>query len=129
MAFLSSPLTKFFLVPLLTVLLSFIIKVTSVNDKYPIDSAELFFLGPDMLSAGILLVFIELCNAGVSAGVIWALVLCGISLLLMPLWIRKLGCKVGPITNFWGHHLWRGIIIPDLWGVALLYGILQFLSK
>ena len=120
---------KFFAVPLLTVLLSFIIKVSSVNDKYPTDSAELFYLGPDMLSAGILLVFLELCDGGASPGVIAALILCGASLIFMPLWIRKLGCKEGPVSQFWGHKFFLGIIVPDLWGVALLFAILLFLSR
>lgn len=138
--FLGSSLAKFFFVPILTVVLGMVIKVSSSNDKMRINGRELFFLGPDLLSAGFLLVFVELCNSiqnnitvangsmvGFNTGLLTALLLCIVSLLLMPLWIRKLGYQN---TRFpWVQHkLWLGIIIPDLWGCALLFGILKLLE-
>ena len=135
--YLGSPLAKFFFVPLLTAILGLIIKVSSVNDKYPLELSEWFFLGPDMISAGFLLVFVELCNAiqrnledGTQefTGIIVSLLLCVASLIVMPLVIRKLGCKDIPTAGF-RHKIWWGIVLPDLWGVGLLYGILVLLSK
>ena len=134
---LGDPIAKFFIFPIVTVILSAFIKISSVNDKYSPEKSEWFYLGPDMLSAALLLVLIELCNTIKSAdsttqiqdGVVYSLLLCGCSLLFMPLLIRKHGCKGSNRTKGITHRLWPGIIIPDVWGIGLLYGILYFLSK
>lgn len=135
--FLSSPLAKFFFVPLITIIVGLFIRVSSINDKYKIDTKECFFLGPDFISAGLLLVFVELCNSFQSArasvdnssGIVTALVLCFLSILFMPFWIRKQGYKEEPITHGFSHHLWKGIIIPDIWGLVVLYCILKFIGQ
>lgn len=135
--FLSSSLAKFFFVPLITIIVGLFIKVSSVNDKYKTDTKEWFFLGPDLISAGLLIVFVELCNSlqlsnaveGNNSGVVSALVLCFLSILLMPFWIRKTGYEEQPIMHGFSHHFWRGIIIPDIWGLAVLFFILKFIGQ
>lgn len=135
--FLSSPLAKFFFVPLITIIVGLFIRVSSINDKYKIDTKECFFLGPDFISAGLLLVFVELCNSfqaggafvGNSSGIVTSLVLCFLSILFMPFWIRKFGYMEEPITHGYSHHLLKGIIIPDVWGLAVLYCILKYIGQ
>lgn len=134
--FLSSPLAKFFFVPLITILVGLFIKVSSVNDRYKVDTKEWFFLGPDLISAGLLIVFVELCNrlqqsapiVDNLSGIVTALVLCVLSILLMPFWIRKVGYIEQPITQGFSHHLLTGIILPDLWGVIVLFVILKLIG-
>lgn len=135
--FLSSPLAKFFFVPLITILVGLFIKVSSVNDKFKTDIKEWFFLGPDLISAGLLLVFVELCNnlqqttmtSTDNSGIVIALVLCTLSILFMPFLIRKYGYVEQPFTQGYSHHFWWGIIIPDIWGLAVLFSILKFIGQ
>ena len=135
--FLSSPLAKFFLVPLITILIGLFIKVSSVNDKFKTDTKEWFFLGPDLISAGLLLVFVELCNnlqqtsmsSTDNSGIVIALVLSTLSILLMPFWIRKFGYVEQPIIQGYSHHFWRGIVVPDIWGLAVLFSILKCIGQ
>jgi len=134
--FLSSPIAKFFFVPLITILVGLFIKFSSVNDRCQVDNKEWFYLGPDLISAAFLLVFVELCNSvkamsdnsSFNSGIITALVLCIISILFMPLWIRKIGYKKQPIMQGYNHHFWWGIVVPDVWGLIVLFLILKLLG-
>jgi len=134
--FLSEPLARFLILPIIVVAVGTFVKYTSQNDVHASFSRDLLYWGPDLCVSGLLAIIVDFSsNLGklppnvineYHSKIILLVLLCGVVLFLVSLIIRKFGWKRSEIG--W-HYSWAGgIIIPDVLGFTLLFAIYKIIA-
>ena len=125
-SYLIHPNAKYVVVPVISLVLSTLIKYYSQNDKYAVVSWDLFYWSPNLMTTALLLIFINF-GAGEKehSGNAFAIFL--VVFLLMTLLIRKKGWVTDPSNQVKHSRIW-GIIIPNIIGLAFLYYILTIFT-
>ena len=126
--FLSEPLARFVLLPLLIVALGTFVKYTCQNDRHASFNRELFYWGPDLCVSGLLALIVDVSNNigklgdnkiyGYFSTILILLLISGTLLFVVSLIVRKRGWKES--ESGWRYSWWGGIIIPNFIGLGLL---------
>jgi len=140
MKFLAQPLFLFFFVPLITVVLTILLKLVCRNDKNFRPKKEDFAVGLDI--AVIALVFLIKESANLAHQIMiqttpaptatvdklivapWIMLAWVIGILGVALVVRYRGYKDSGELN-----IWCGIVAPDIVGIAFLFYIIHWISK
>lgn len=139
--FISGPLARFVLLPLLVVVIGTCVKYTCQNDKYARFNREFFYWGPSLCVSGLLALIVDYGNnirnmldrrtnndyisafsgpefMSYSSKILILVLICAFFMFVISIIIRKSGW----IESETGcrHSWWGGIIWPNLLGLALL---------
>ena len=131
---LSTPEARYFVVPIITLLLANLAKFFCQKDS--VFSRESFYWGPNIVMTAILIVFVDFSNRimsepdkiSFSIHTMTALGLCFVILIGMMAFIKLCGWDNDEKDKTkYRIRKWRGVVIPDLLGFMTLYIILNFM--
>jgi hypothetical protein len=136
---LSNPYFQFFVIPLLTTMLTVFVKIVSRNDRYNAVVKEDFSIGLELAITAILLLVTDTLkyanyklsssdkNIGYNAKLLtvpWILLVFLIGIWGISTIIRKVGWKNANELNWW----W-GIIFPNLFGLSSLIFVVNWINS
>lgn len=125
-AFFGTPTARFIGVPILTLTVSIFLKLFS-KSKIVLDDRNLFYLGNNLSTTAILLLFVEFCNAATDKNtdqlikVFLVFIFVAFVSFCMTQFIRSCGWEERKVIGGFQLTLWCGIIIPDIVGAGLLF--------
>lgn len=130
---LRDPNSKYFLVPLTVAVLGVLAKWISSNDKVGIRRpSELFYLSPNLLVANFIMIICEFSKYALvdkskqqlfHDSCFSALMFNIGASIAITLWIRMWGWN----TYSRELRLWRGILLPDLFAIAVMYFVFRIM--
>lgn len=127
--FLSLPVAKFVIIPVITTLLTNILKFICENDRYSHFSNDFFYWGPNLCATSLLLLFIEFGKGGNAEGVVNGFIFWVVAVFSIIILVRKKGWEEDPLTKKIHHKLWCGIIWPNSIGFVQLFIVLNLLGS
>ena len=132
---LRDPNSKYFLVPITVAILGVLAKWVCSNDKIGIKRPiELFYLAPNLLVANFILIICEFSryNYIVDSKQLKFHVICFSALLFnigatifISLWIRFMGWN----QSIKRLRAWKGIVLPDLLAVVVMYFVFKMMAE
>lgn len=139
--FLSTPLAKFLILPIATIVLGNIFKLLCQDTNMKSPWRNYFYWGPNAIVAAFLLSFVDICNRISSAPVYNGCITLGVDFLYrfilvllifvsVPIAMATLLHKYGWEKVEYGYRirLWRGIILSDVLGFFVLYIVSSLLK-
>lgn len=125
---LQTPESKFVLMPIVTIIAGVIIKQLCQNDKIDKSSRDLFYWTPNFLVSNFILICGEFSNhidkveqLEFTRSCFNAMILNVVGGAFICLWIRRWGWNVN--QNY--LRVWRGIFIPNVYAIILMYVVLK----
>lgn len=123
--FFGTPAARFIGVPILTLSVSILLKLFS-KSKIVLDDRNLFYLGNNLSTTAILVLFVEFCNAATDKNteqlikLFFVFIFVAFVSFIMTQFIRSLGWEERKVIGGLQLSLWCGIIIPDIVGAGML---------
>ena len=137
-SFISLPITRYLFIPIITVIIGTWARYSSQNDKYDLAKRDLFYWSHDIIVSGFIVVFVDFANNCSASGTtvpvtiilkfIGCLFVCLSGLIVVGFIIRKFGWEK-PIPAIVRLHLWKGIIIPNVIAVSVLWIIFKIMQS